>query len=111
MCPTYVSSPLQEAASSILNQAKRRSGEAGRSLFEVFARLADQLIRACMWQPPSDRRVTRCSAFKEFKHLVNMLPVDVQVPVQVRRCVFHDELCSTSYQALHKDGQLRYGRG
>eukprot|EP00883_Tetradesmus_obliquus_P008640 jgi/Sobl393_1/19368/SZX76090.1 len=72
----------QEAASSILNQAKRRSGEAGRSLFEVFARLADQLIRACMWQPPSDRRVTRCSAFKEFKHLVNMLPVDVQVPVQ-----------------------------
>jgi hypothetical protein len=75
---------LQEAASSILNQAKRRSGENGRALFESFARLSDQLIRACMWQPSSDKRVSRCSAFKEFKHLVNMLPVDVQVPVQVR---------------------------
>jgi hypothetical protein len=74
---------LQEAASSILNQAKRRSGESGRALFESFARLSDQLIRTCMWQPPNDRRVSRCSAFKEFKHLVNMLPVDVQVPVQV----------------------------
>jgi hypothetical protein len=74
---------LQEAASSILNQAKRRSGESGRALFESFARLSDQLIRTCMWQPPSDRRVSKCSAFKEFKHLVNMLPVDVQVPVQV----------------------------
>jgi hypothetical protein len=79
----YVSNP-QEAASSILNQAKRRSGESGRALFESFARLSDQLIRTCMWQPPSDRRVSKCSAFKEFKHLVNMLPVDVQVPVQVR---------------------------
>jgi hypothetical protein len=85
LCNLRVCNPfsLQEAASSILNQAKRRSGESGRALFESFARLSDQLIRTCMWQPPSDRRVSRCSAFKEFKHLVNMLPADVQVPVQV----------------------------
>eukprot|EP00882_Tetradesmus_deserticola_P026863 GHRQ01029676.1.p3 GENE.GHRQ01029676.1~~GHRQ01029676.1.p3 ORF type:complete len:148 (+),score=57.64 GHRQ01029676.1:515-958(+) len=73
----------QEAASSILNQAKRRSGDTGRALFESFGRLSDQLIRTCMWQPPGDKRVSRCSALKEFKHLVGMLPVDVQVPVQV----------------------------
>lgn len=36
-----------------------------------------------MWQPPAERRMNRCSAKKEFSRLFNMLPVEVQMPVQV----------------------------
>lgn len=36
-----------------------------------------------MWQPPPDRRSSRCSAQKEFSRLVALLPVEVQMPVQV----------------------------
>jgi hypothetical protein len=41
-----------------------------------------------MWQPPPDRRSGRCSAQKEFGRLVNLLPVEVMMPVQVCVCVW-----------------------
>jgi hypothetical protein len=48
-----------------------------------------------MWQPPQERRSSRCSAQKEFSRLVGLLPVEVQMPVQV--CVD----CSV-YEALFR---------
>lgn len=36
-----------------------------------------------MWQPSADRRANRCSAQKEFSKLWALLPVEVQMPVQV----------------------------
>jgi hypothetical protein len=37
--------PKQEAATAVLQTAKRRSSESGRRLFENFQRLTDQLIK------------------------------------------------------------------
>ena len=50
--------------------------------------------RTCMWQPPNDRRMSRCSAQKEFSRLVALLPVEVQMPVQVS--ALRVKACSTS---------------
>eukprot|EP00775_Hariotina_reticulata_P013107 gene13107-13235_t len=72
----------QEAYQVIIQTAKRRTNENGKRLFDLFHRLSDHLIRTCMWQPPSERRINRCSAKKEFSKLLQLLPVPVQVPVQ-----------------------------
>lgn len=59
VCKSTVRS-RQEAATSVLLAAKRRCGESGRRLFDSFGRLVDQLIKTCLWQPPQDRRTSRC---------------------------------------------------
>eukprot|EP00878_Enallax_costatus_P022474 GHUV01023843.1.p1 GENE.GHUV01023843.1~~GHUV01023843.1.p1 ORF type:complete len:1333 (+),score=447.74 GHUV01023843.1:514-3999(+) len=72
----------QEIASAVIAAARRRCSDSGRRLFDLFNKLVDQLIRACMWQPPTERRTSKASAQKEFRGLCALLPLEVQVPVQ-----------------------------
>jgi hypothetical protein len=75
----------QEAAASVVMEARKRCGEEAKRVFEAFPRFQEQLIRVCHWQPPSGRNGnSRVSAKKEFPRLVAMLPSEVQVPSQVR---------------------------
>jgi hypothetical protein len=64
----------QQAAGTIIQAAKRSSDAAGRKLFDDFARLCDQLVRLCHWQPSrgaNNARSSFASAHKEFAKLVS----------------------------------------
>jgi serine/threonine-protein kinase ATR len=60
----------QQAAGAIISAAKRAADAAGRRLFEDFARLVDQLVRLCHWQPNARGLQRHVSAHKEFAKLV-----------------------------------------
>ncbi len=69
----------------MLLAAKRRTDPAGSRLYEQHSKLCDQIYRLAMWQPPGGSKA-QCpktlSARQHFGKLCDMLPLDLQVPVQ-----------------------------
>lgn len=87
----------RNAATSIINGAKRRSNEHNKRLFAENNVLCEQLYKLCHFSPPDGAKVI--SAKKSFSHLFRIMPLGVIMPTL-------DSLTVFQMMDLHKEGDI-----
>ena len=87
----------RNAATSIINGAKRKSNEHQKRLFAENNVLCEQLYKLCHFTPPDGARII--SAKKSFSHLFRIMPLGVIMPTLNSLTIFQ-------MMDLHKEGDV-----
>jgi serine/threonine-protein kinase ATR len=87
----------RNAATSIINGAKRKSNEANKRIFAENSVLCEQLYKLCHFSPADGAKVI--SAKKCFSHLFRIMPLGVIMPTLESLTIFQ-------MMDLHKEGDI-----